>query len=144
MKKMWMLIIMFSMFFVSCDFFSDGDSKSDDRVTISAIKLTSSDVKVQVGSITYIGYTVVPSGTEIEPEWSYDSSIIEIEKQSNGAVIKGLKEGETSLTVTYQKRSATAIVKVQGFADTYVDTTDPYIYSNTQILNMQPGDAETR
>ena len=142
MKKMWMLIIMFSMFFVSCDFFSDGDSKSDDRVTISAIKLTSSDVKVQVGSITYIGYTVVPSGTEIEPEWNYDSSIIEIEKQSNGAVIKGLKEGETSLTVTYQKRSATAIVKVQGFADTYVDTTDPYIYSNTQILNMQPGDAE--
>lgn len=142
MKKMWMLIIMFSMFFVSCDFFSDGDSKSDDRVTISAIKLTSSDVKVQVGSITYIGYTVVPSGTEIEPEWSYDSSIIDIEKQSNGAVIKGLKEGETSLTVTYQKRSATAIVKVQGFADTYVDTTDPYIYSNTTTIQTSPGITE--
>lgn len=141
-RKAAFAVLAASVLFSSCDFFADGDSGGDDEVSISAIRLTSSSVSVQVGSISYIGYTVSPSGTDIEPEWNYDSSIIEVEKQAQGAIVRGLKEGESSLTVSYQKRSATAIVKVAGFAETYVDTTAPYIYSNTQVINMEPGDTE--
>lgn len=137
-------MLILSAFFVSCDFFADGnDDSSKDESSINSIKLSSGSITLQAGGISYIAYSVSPSGKYITPEWSYDKSIIEVEPQSSGAVVKGLKEGETSLTVSYQKCSATAIVKVSGFSETYLDTTEPYIYSNTQIVNLEPGDTET-
>lgn len=136
-------MLIFSALFISCDFFADGDNDSDNGSSISSIRLSSANVTLQAGGISYIAYAVSPSGIYIKPEWSYDKSIIELDPQPNGAVIKGLKEGETSLTVSYQKCSATAIVKVSGFSDTYVDTTEPYIYSSIQVVNLEPGDSET-
>lgn len=136
-------MLIFSALFISCDFFADGDNDSDNGSSISSIRLSSANVTLQAGGISYIAYAVSPSGIYIKPEWNYDKSIIELDPQPNGAVIKGLKEGETSLTVSYQKCSATAIVKVSGFSDTYVDTTEPYIYSSIQVVNLEPGDSET-
>lgn len=136
------MLIFSTLFFASCDFFADGNLDDDDEKSINSIKLSESSVTLQAGGISYIAYSVSPIGTDITPDWNYDSSIIEVSPQSSGAVLKGLKEGETSLTVSYKKKSATAIVKVSGYADTYLDTTEPYIYSNTQVINMEPGDAE--
>ena len=136
-------MLILSALFVSCDFFADGNlDKKDDEAEITAIRLSDSSVTLQAGGVAYIAYSVNPSGTIIEPTWSYDTDILEVTPQSSGAVLKGKKEGETSLTVAYKNRSATAIVKVSGFAETYLDTTEPYIYSNTQVINMEPGDTE--
>ena len=149
--------------FTSCDFFADGvaednsnslllqylleqmnkqkEQMNKQNVEITSLKLSGSNVSVQVGGIAYLGFSTVPQ-VSIKPSWTYETEIIEITENANGIVIKGLKEGETALTCTYQNQSATAIIKVSGFADTYVDTTEPYIYSNTTILQLKPGEQD--
>ena len=129
----------------SCDFFADGEKNNESEKNqnqISAIRLTASQISTQVGGIQYLGFVTVPSYS-ISPEWTYDPSVIEIEKQSNGIVIKGIAEGQCAVTCSYQGRSATAIVTVSGFSENYIDTTEPYIYSDTTILQMRPNDRET-
>ena len=149
--------------FTSCDFFADGvaednsnslllqylleqmnkqkEQMNKQNVEITSLKLSGSNVSVQVGGIAYLGFSTVPQ-VSIKPSWTYETEIIEITENANGIVIKGLKEGETALTCTYQNQSATAIIKVSGFADTYVDTTEPYIYSNTTILQLKHGEQD--
>lgn len=127
--------------FVSCSFFSDG-KKSSSETEITAIRLSSSSLTTSVGGISYLSFSTTPN-TTITPTWTYDTEIIQVDQQANGVVITGLSEGQTSLTCTYKKKSATAIITVSGYSETYEDTTEPYIYSDTTVMQMQPNDAET-
>ncbi len=134
------------VFFPSCDFFADGEKDNDSQANqenISAIRLTATQLSTQVGGICYLGFSAVPSSYSISPNWSFDDEIISIEKHANGIIIKGMKEGQSEITCSYQNRSATAIVTVSGYSENYVDTTEPYIYSDTTIIQMQPNDSET-
>lgn len=92
--------------------------------------------------MTYLSYTTSPAGLSISPEWSYDSAVVSLDRLSNGAVVTGLKEGYSSVTASYGGKSDTCIVTVSGYADTYEDTTEPYIYSASQYLVMQSGDTQ--
>lgn len=153
LKKLFEILVILSVGMLhlnvtSCAFFADGEINNDDKSSessekqITSIRLTASKVSVQVGGISYLGFSTVPSYS-ISPDWSYDSSVISVEKQANGIVIKGLAEGESAITCTYQNKSATAIVTVSGYSENYVDTTEPYIYSDTTTMQMQPNDRET-
>ena len=80
-------MLIFSALFISCDFFADGDNDSNDESSISSIRLSSGNVTLQAGGISYIAYAVSPSGMYITPEWNYDKNIIEVEPQPNGDLL---------------------------------------------------------
>lgn len=144
LKKSFKLLFFLGVIFInitSCSFFDDG-KKKDDVINITSLKLSNSKLSTQVAGICYLGFYTTPSYS-IKPTWNYDSSIIEVEEQSSGIIIKGIKEGETAITCTYKNMSATAIITVSGFAETYIDTTEPYIYSDVTVIQMKPNDAET-
>lgn len=142
---------MFSLFFVSCDFFSDGDlehtdsDESEESVSLSeieSIKLNKTKLELKVGSMEYITITYKPTNVVFVPDFKYDSSKIEVTTQKNGAVIKGLAEGQSEFTVSAGNCSATCIVTVTGFEPGFEKTVEPYIYSNTNILQLSPNLSE--
>jgi hypothetical protein len=73
--------------------------------------------------------------------WEYDETKIAVDPDTYGAVVTGVGEGETYVKAKVDGLSATALVTVQGFAADY--TTDPYLYSNYNVIELAPGDAET-
>ena len=128
------------------NFFADGKTESaekkDDSVKITGLRFASTSMTVKVGEMAYLDYIVSPSGTVIEPEVSYDEAFIKCEKQNSGVIVTGVQEGQTPLTVSYNNRSATCIITVSGYSETYVSTIDPYIYSTYTVLQLKPGDSE--
>ena len=141
-------MMLFSLSFVSCDFFADGDldnSSSGNKPTpvqITSLKLEKSKLNLKVGSLEYINIEYKPSNAEFKPSFSYDKTKIEVTSKDNGVVVKGLEEGQTELTVSCNNRSATCIITVTGFEAGYEKTVEPYIYSNTNILQLSPGLSE--
>jgi len=123
--------------------FDEDDKGSDAPAGVQTVRLSKAGIALKAGELTYVTFTAEPSNISFTPEWFYDSSIISVQAQGKGAIIKGLAEGQSSLTVKAQDRSDSCIVTVAGYADNYVDTTEPYIYSSTTIKQMQPGDIET-
>ena len=141
-----MMII--SLSFVSCDFFADGDlERKDTPVTpsvtkVSSLKLDKTKLNLKVGSIDYIGIIYRPADADFEPFFAYDETKIEVTSQKNGVIITGLQEGQTPFTVTCDDVSATCIITVSGYEAGYEKTVEPYIYSNTNIIQLSPGLSE--
>ena len=125
----------------SCDFFSDGDLTQGTQV--SSLRLTSSSQTIKVGEIAYITLAVTPQDAKFTPSWSYDTTVLNLTQNGGGAVIKGMKEGQSAVTCSAGGKSATIIIKVSGFTETYEQDLEPYIYSDTQIVNLSPSDTET-
>jgi len=130
-----------------CAFFEDGNidkngKKGGTGKTLTSFRLNKTSATIKAGEMLYISYTTRPEEITIDPEWTYDANIISLEKKQNGVIITGKKEGYTSLTASYDGKSDTAIITVSGFTDSYVDTTEPYIYSSTQYLVMQAGEKQ--
>lgn len=124
------------------DFFEIDEQTSSSEIHISQLKFNASSVSVKVGNMVYLSWTVSPSSASIKPKWDYDAEYISLAEQNNGVVITGVKEGQTSITASYQDKSATCIVTVSGYSETYAESISPYIYSDTTILQMNPGDTQ--
>ncbi len=142
---------MFLLSFSGCsfftDFFSDGKKetspkKNEEDVNISSLRFTNSSLSVKVGEMTYLSYIVSPSGTDITPEWTYDKNYINCQSQGNGVIITGVKEGQTPLTVSYKNKSATCIINIAGYSESYVPLVEPYIYSQYSVIQMSTGTTE--
>lgn len=137
-----------SLSFVSCDFFADGDLERKDTpetpsaTKVSSLKLDKTKLNLKVGSIDYIGIIYRPTDADFEPFFTYDETKIEVTSQKNGVIITGLQEGQTPFTVTCDECSATCIITVSGYEAGYEKTVDPYIYSNTNIIQLSPGLSE--
>ena len=89
-----------------------------------------------VGSKEYVSVNVKPASVQkdIKLSWTYDSNIIECDTSSNwGVTITGKAEGQTTLRCSYNGYDAACMVTVNGFAENYETTTEPYIYSNYSI-----------
>lgn len=128
----------------SCDFFADGDlanQNNNNNVSINSISLDKRTLTVEVGGIAYLSYSTSPY-KNISPSWNYDASKIKVEETSNGVIITGKEEGYTSLTVNAEGHSATCIITVSGTSEYFIDTTEPYIYSNSSIIQLTPGQVE--
>ena len=146
-KAFDILFIIGCLMFPSCSFFSDffddgNTSQKSDGVTISSLKLNYSAASVKVGNMLYLSWSVTPSSAAVKPTWDYDAEYVSLAEQNNGVVITGMKEGQTSITASCQGKSATCIVTVSGYSETYAETISPYIYSDTTILQMNPGDTQ--
>lgn len=129
---------------IGCDsFFADGNTNPDKAgVSISSLEFLRKTEVLSVGEIKYISLAVNPSSAKnkITPTWQYDSSIIKLEVSNNNAVITGLKQGQTSVVASYDGHSAVCVVTVSGFSETHVE--EPYMYSDTSIIQMSPNTTE--
>lgn len=141
-----LLMIAAGLAFVGCHWNDVSDSGGDDGdVKISSLSFAKSTLSMKVGSMDYITIKVNPatSQKDCEFKWSYDSKIISCDTASNfGVTITALSEGQTSLRCSYGGYDATCIITVSGFEQGYEETTEPYIYSNTSIIQTSPGVTE--
>ena len=127
------------------DFFSDGDinkTGENDTIQVTSLKLDKTKLTLKVGSLDYIGIIYKPNNAKYEPTFSYDETKIEVTSKNNGVVLKGLAEGQTQFTVSCDNCSATCIITVEGHEESYEKITEPYIYSNTNIIQLSPGSSE--
>lgn len=137
---------MVSLSVISCSFFDDGDLDRNDSATssikISSLKLDKTKLNLKVGSIDYISIVYKPTDATFDPVYTYDKSKIEVTPNNNGVVLKGLEEGQTEFTVSCDNYSATCIITITGYEVGYEKIVEPYIYSNTNILQLSPGLSE--
>ena len=138
-------IVLFCMvlLFVSCNFFNSF-SEEEQGIQITSLTLAKSNLSVSVGGMSYIAVSVKPTENQkdVVLTWTYDKNIISIEASSWGATITGLKEGQTNLKCSYNGYESSCVITVKGFAETYEEIVDPYIYSNTSIIQTAPGVSE--
>lgn len=145
------IILVFAIYcvlamFASCSFFSSfTESSETETVEITSLSLGKSNLSMKVGSMDYVSVSIKPQTVQKELllSWSYDNSIIECDTSSNwGVTIKALKEGQTSLKCSYAGYDFTCLITVSGYEEGYENTTEPYIYSNTTVLQTSPGISE--
>ncbi len=130
--------------FASCSLFSSF-SEEDSGIQITGLSMSKSAASVSVGEMVYITVNVKPVDVQkdVKLVWSYDSNIISADTSSSwGITLTGLKEGQTNLKCSYNGYEATCIVTVQGYAENYEESVEPYIYSNTTIIQTTPGVSE--
>lgn len=143
-------IVLFCMvlLFVSCNFFNSFSEvqgvQGVQGIQITSLTLAKSNLSVSVGEMSYIAVSVKPTENQkdVVLTWTYDKNIISIEASSWGATITGLKEGQTNLKCSYNGYEASSVITVKGFAETYEEIVEPYIYSNTSIIQTAPGVSE--
>ena len=146
MRNKWNLIILFFMvlqLFSACNFFNSFKKVKED-IKITELSFTKSNLSVSVGEMAYIAITIKPTEVQkdVKLDWSYDKSIISVDESSWGATITGLKEGQTNLKCAYNGYVSSCVITVKGFAETYEEIVDPYIYSNTSIIQTAPSVSE--
>ncbi len=135
-------IIITSLF--SCSFIESFSEQSEVE-DIDLLTFNKTEVSIKAGQMDYLTIKVSPASVQrsCKFRWEYDHDIIECDTSSSyGVVIKGKKEGQTSLKCSYAGLDATCLITIAGIADDYQIETDPYIYSNTTILQTQPGVSE--
>lgn len=140
-----LLAMIASMF--SCSFLASIDDEETNVPTVAVTSLSFAKIALpmKVGSMDYVAVNISPKTEQknVQLSWSYDRSIIECDTSSSwGVTIKALAEGQTSLRCSYGGFDATCLVTVSGFEEGYEATTEPYIYSNTTILQSAPGVTE--
>ncbi len=137
-------VIAMAVFITGCSFFSSFTDKDESDVEITSLSLGKSSLSLKVGGLDYVSLKITPitSQKDVKVNWTYDSSIIEGETSSYGITIKALAEGTTVLKAGYGSYESVCIISVSGYEDGYVETTDPYIYSNTSILQTSIGITE--
>lgn len=139
------LLFVFCIIFSSCSFFSSFSDNNEDKIEITSLTIAKTAVSVSVGEMSYITVNIKPADVQkdVKLTWSYDSNIITADTSSAwGVTITGVKEGQTNLKCSYGGYEATCIVTVKGFAENYEETVEPYIYSNTTIIQTSPGVTE--
>lgn len=144
---LFIAFVSFVFFFASCSFFSSFDEKDEEKssLQITSLALGKSSLAMGVGGMDYVSVSVKPSDLQkfVSLRWSYDKSVISVDTSSSwGATITALREGQTSLKCSYGGYDATCLVTISGYEEGYETTTEPYIYSNTTILQTTPGVSE--
>ena len=139
--------------FSSCNFFKDvfADGKLEElekieeiekKPEITSLKLNKTKLSMKVGGMDLLDFSYTPSSANITPELSYDEKKLQVTMKGNSLVLNALEEGQSELTVSYEKYASTCIVSISGYEPTYEKIVEPYIYSNTTILQMSPGASE--
>ncbi len=139
-------MILLSLLVASCSFFDDGiidPSTQTGQTAVTSVTLQKSSLEIKVGQMTHLGVAITPSSASGSPvTWSYDKEIISIQEISAGAVVTGLKEGQTTLMASCGGKSAACIIKVSGYTQEALQNVEPYITSNQSILQLSKGDTD--
>jgi hypothetical protein len=116
---------------------------SEPAESITNVAFKKDRIVISVGSSDYINITVAPAILQnvTSFEWDYDGAVISINPDSYGVVVTGLQAGSTYLKATANGITSTCLVEVQGVDGEY--TGIPYIYSNTTVVQLNPGNMDT-
>ncbi|MBR3543650.1 MAG: hypothetical protein IKN82_08155 [Treponema sp.] len=128
--------------FAGCSLFSSDDSPAF-IPQVTSIKFSTTKLVVPCGGANHFDYTVQPSSLQNKSavSWAYDESVVRIDPDNYGVVVYGLKKGQTYLKGTVNGITATCLVSVEGGDDYF--SGEPYIYSNTSVLELTPGSSQT-
>jgi hypothetical protein len=141
MKKMFPAVFFILLEFVcaSCNFVASMNPSDFDRINSFAFDKNS--LSMPVGGMDMLSITVDPSGRQeaLFIEWSYDASVIDVQRDNYTVVVTGLKSGETIIRATAAGISSSCVVSITGEAREPV-ITNPYVYSNTEMVNVLPGE----
>jgi hypothetical protein len=126
---------------LSCTMFTTPEVDTSEKIT--AIKFRKDRLELQVNGSEYLQFSVTPSGIQNTSkfEWEYDESIISISPDNYGVVITGVSEGNAYIKCSSNGITATALVFVSGVDGEFIG--EPYIYSNTQVIELTPGSTQT-
>ena len=144
-KSIFLFISFITMFFMSCNFFTSLSEDIEPKIEITNLSLSKTNLEVNVGNMDYVSVSIKPNGVQkdIILDWKYDETIIDCDSSSSwGFTFKAIKEGQTTLRCSYNGYEASCLITVSGYSDNYEATTEPYIYSNTSILQTGPGISE--
>ena len=144
-KSIFLFISFITMFFMSCNFFTSLSEDIEPKIEITNLSLSKTNLEVSVGNMDYVSVSIKPNGVQkdIILDWKYDETIIDCDSSSSwGFTFKAIKEGQTTLRCSYNGYEASCLITVFGYSDNYEATTEPYIYSNTSILQTGPGISE--
>lgn len=144
-KGLFLFISFITMFFMSCNFFTSLSEDIEPKIEITNLSLSKTNLEVSVGNMDYVSVSIKPNGVQkdIILDWKYDETIIDCDSSSSwGFTFKAIKEGQTTLRCSYNGYEASCLITVSGYSDNYEATTEPYIYSNTSILQTGPGISE--
>ena len=144
-KSIFLFISFITMFFMSCNFFTSLSEDIEPKIEITNLSLSKTNLEVSVGNMDYVSVSIKPNGVQkdIILDWKYDETIIDCDSSSSwGFTFKAIKEGQTNLRCSYNGFEASCLITVSGYSDNYAATTEPYIYSNTSILQTSPGISE--
>jgi hypothetical protein len=123
----------------SCHFMSAMDPANYNQIT--SFTFSKNSVSMPSGGMDMITVSMDPPDRQADAviEWSYDASIINVQTDNYTLIITGLKPGETIIQGTTSGISSSCVVSVTEGSPPPV-ITDPYVYSNTEILNLVPGE----
>ena len=144
-KSIFLFISLITMIFMSCNFFTSLSEDIEPKIEITNLSLSKTNLEVSVGNMDYVSVSIKPNGVQkdIILDWKYDETIIDCNSSSSwGFTFKAIKEGQTTLRCSYNGFEASCLITVSGYSDNYEATTEPYIYSNTSILQTGPGISE--
>ncbi len=151
MKKfiLVLLAIISCLQFNSCMFFEEEEPNNQlpivTVIPITGLSMNKSTLSMKTGTMDYLQVKITPHENQplINLTWEYDNNIIECDTSSHyGVTIAAKNPGQTSLRCSYLGHDATCIITVEP-GDNYIDTSiEPYIYSNTHILQISPGVTE--
>jgi hypothetical protein len=108
---------------------------------VSSLYFDKLTLSLGVGGMDMIGLKIDPADLQgnLSIEWSYDPSVIRIDKDNYTAVITALSQGETILRATTAGLTTTCVVSVSGNAAERV-VTNPYVYSSVDLVTVAPGE----
>lgn len=91
----------------------------------------------------HLGVSISPASARGQTvTWTYNKEIISLEQISGGAVITGLKKGQTTLIAECGGQSAACIINVSGYTEEALQNVEPYITSSQSILQLSKGDTD--
>ena len=137
--------ILLSLLAASCSFFADGkiDEPVDKGQAVSSVTLQKGSLSIKVGQMQHLGVSISPVSVRDQAvTWTYNKEIISLEQISGGAVITGLKEGQTTLIAKCGGQSAACIINVSGYTEEALQNVEPYITSSQSILQLSKGDTD--
>ena len=111
-----------------------------EKKSISSLSFKKTSLTISVGASDYVSVVVKPVDLQREANISWtvvNPEIIDIIPDNYNVVINGKKEGSTAVKASCDGITATLMVTVNGFAQTYEQP--PYLYSNFSVIELQPG-----
>lgn len=122
---------------MSCSLFVN--PLSEESAKVNGLDLVPDKLSLNVGSVEFLTLSVLPSAAaeSAEVTYTYDESIISVDGDNYGAVLTGLKSGNTVIKAEAGGRSAACVVTVSG-VDPSIENA-PVITTTTPVVELEAG-----
>jgi hypothetical protein len=110
-------------------------------VTVDRISFNKTAASLTCGSMDILSLTIEPASAQANAavSWEFDKTVIQGWADNFGLVMTGITAGETIVRATAYGKTATCVVTVlPGSGESAV--LFPYVYSNTEFIEVRPGD----